>query len=218
MNYEKILGLCKSYEASLLAVSKYAPDEAVARLAALGQVDFGENKVQDLVKRSELFSRLFTGLSWQLLGPLQSNKINALIRAKPALWQSCSSLKEALAVEQRLNGPLSALLQVKINAEINQKGCDIKEAFELFAKINSSCSKLKLRGLMAIGLPFDKHSQSEAKAAFLACRAVFEKLQNAFSKEQVSVLSMGMSDDYRLALDCGSTQIRLGSALFKGLI
>ncbi|MGQ0799738.1 MAG: YggS family pyridoxal phosphate-dependent enzyme [Pseudomarimonas sp.] len=195
--------------ATLLAVSKTQPAAAIRDLAAAGQVEFGENYVQEAAaKRCELAD---LGLHWHLIGHLQSNKCR--LAAEVFDWvQSVDriSLVEGLAKARPLQrGPLNVLIQVDIDAEASKSGCRPDEVAVLADAI-AVAPTLHLRGLMAIPAP---HADLGLRAlAFRRMRVLFESLRG--SHPSVDTLSMGMSEDFELAVAEGATMVRVGSALF----
>ncbi|BCX79460.1 YggS family pyridoxal phosphate-dependent enzyme [Campylobacter sp. 19-13652] len=189
----------------VVAVSKYVDAAAVAQLAQEGQLEFGENKVQDLVaKKNELKS---LNLSWHFIGRLQSNKINQLLSANPTMWQSCESVQKALAVDARLTCELPTLLQINSADEDSKQGFSLHSACDAWHEIGEKCKNIKLLGVMSIGAHSDE--KSAVVASFEATRRLFDDLSGA------KICSMGMSGDFEIALKCGSNMLRLGSILFK---
>lgn len=193
----------------LLAVSKMQPTSAIRDLAVLGQQAFGENYVQEaLAKQHELHD---LALEWHLIGPLQSNKC-----AEAAIhfdWvHSLSRLKLVELLNRHRpesHGPLNVLIQVNIDAEDSKSGCTPQEIGALAESI-AKAPRLKLRGLMAI--PEPSPSLEVRRASFRELFALFEQLKEAHP--HCDTLSMGMSDDFELAIQEGSTLVRIGSALF----
>lgn len=190
---------------ALVAVSKYVDFKMIAKLYEKGVKDFGENKVQDLRQKQAALKRL--DINWHFIGNLQSNKINQMIEARPVLWQSCTSLDLALKVDSRLSYKLDTLLEVNFANEDSKAGCDSKIAYDLYLKIQKTCKNLNLIGIMCIG----SQDEKALKQSFLACHELFKRLKLHGAR----VCSMGMSGDYKLAVSCGSTMVRLGSLLFK---
>lgn len=194
----------------LIAVSKYSTKEDIQELYQCGQRAFGENKVQDLeTKSKELEDK---PLEWHFIGTLQTNKINALLKIKPFMLQSLHSLELATNLQKRLqreNLTLNTLLQVNSAKEESKNGFMPEIAYESYLKIKEECPNLKLCGLMSIGA----HTQDLKiiQKSFELTRSIYEKLE----KEGAKILSMGMSDDFTLAIKCGSNLVRLGSTLFK---
>ena len=192
----------------LLAVSKTQPAEAVAAVAALGQRAFGENYVQEaLAKRAELVS---LGLEWHAIGPLQSNKARDVAHHFDWL-HSVDRLKLVEPLSRHRPGtlpPLQVLIQVNIDDEASKSGC-APEEIATIAEAIEKASGLALRGLMTIPAPADTERR---RAAFVCMRGLFEALRAAHPS--VDTLSMGMSDDFELAIAEGANLVRIGSALF----
>lgn len=193
----------------LLAVGKTRTAAAIARLAQAGQTAFGENYVQEaMAKRAELEA---LALEWHLIGPLQSNKC----KAAAATFDWIQSVDRLRLVEPlaRHRDPAAAalnlLIQVNIDDEAGKSGCRPGEIPALAAAIAAQPA-LRLRGLMAIPQPHD--DPRLRRAAFRAMRAQFDALQAAHGS--VDTLSMGMSDDFELAIAEGATMVRIGTALF----
>lgn len=194
----------------LVAVSKYSTQEEITALYACGQRAFGENKVQDLKAKSEILESL--PLEWHFIGSLQSNKINALLSLNPFMLQSLHSLELAEQLQKRLqeeNKALRTLLQVNSAKEESKSGFMPEVAQEMYCRILETCPNIKLCGLMSIGAHTDEKKMIQK--SFEQTYRIFESLQNKGAK----TLSMGMSEDFELAIACGSNCVRLGSVLFK---
>ncbi len=194
----------------LVAVSKYSTQEEITALYACGQRAFGENKVQDLKAKSEILESL--PLEWHFIGSLQSNKINALLSLNPFMLQSLHSLELAEQLQKRLqkeNKALRTLLQVNSAKEESKSGFMPEVAQEMYCRILETCPNIKLCGLMSIGAHTDEKKMIQK--SFEQTYRIFESLQNKGAK----TLSMGMSEDFELAIACGSNCVRLGSVLFE---
>ena len=193
----------------LLAVSKTQPAEAVRALHAAGQRAFGENYVQEAVAKQAAFGGL--GIEWHLIGPLQSNK--AALAASHFDWvhsvdrmKLVTALANARAPER---APLNVLLQVNIDDESSKSGCTPDEVDRLADAVAAE-PRLRLRGLMAIPAPWPERERRAA--AFDRMHGLFLRLHDRHPG--VDTLSMGMSDDFELALRHGATLVRVGTALF----
>lgn len=194
----------------LLAVSKTQAADVVAALAACGQRAFGENYVQEAADKIERLRGL--GLRWHLIGHLQSNKaaqaaalfdcIETVDRAK--LLPLLDSARAAAG-----RGPLDILLQVNIDDEASKSGCRPADLPAL-ANLASNCPHLRLRGIM--GIPAPLPDMTARRRSFAALHALYESLKAAHPT--IDTLSMGMSEDFELAIQQGSTRVRVGSALF----
>ena len=190
----------------LLAVSKTQPASALRAAYAAGQVDFGENYLQEaLAKHAELRD---LPLIWHFIGPIQSNKTKAL--AEHFAWvHSVDRLKIAQRLsEQRPANlpPLNICIQVNVSGEASKSGCTPADLPALAAAI-SALPRLKLRGLMAIPEPTE--DRAEQDAAFATVRTLQESLNMG-----LDTLSMGMSHDLESAIAQGATWVRIGTALF----
>ena len=195
--------------ARLLAVSKTQPAEALAALHAQGQRAFGENYVQEAVAKQSALAEL--DLEWHLIGPLQSNKA-ALAAARFDWIQSLDRAKLVpLLAKARppLRGPLDVLIQVNVDDEASKSGC-APEAVPALAGLIAQHASLRLRGLMAIPAPDPDFERR--RAAFRRMRRLFEVL--GAERKGIDTLSMGMSEDFELAIAEGATLVRIGSALF----
>jgi len=193
----------------LLAVSKTQSATAVAELAAASQRAFGENYVQEAQAKVQALATL--GLEWHLIGHLQSNKAD--LAAGIFDWvQSVDRMKLVAALARARPAqlpPLNVLIQVNIDDEASKHGCRPAQVTELAAAIAAE-PRLLLRGLMAIPAP--DPDLEVRRAAYRAMAALFQTL---FAQHpQVDTLSMGMSDDFPLAIAEGATMVRIGTALF----
>lgn len=192
----------------IVAISKYWEDDQILELYHAGQRAFGENKVQDLKRKTQAMNHY--PLEWHFVGNLQENKINALIELKPSLIHSVSSLKLAKALQVRLargNVKQKALLQINSAKEAGKGGVIPEEAYDIYLEIQETCPNLMMDGLMSIGA----HSDDEMVIArsFEVTQKIFMNLKDA------KTLSMGMSADFELAIACGANLLRIGSALLK---
>lgn len=193
----------------LLAVSKTQTAAAIGALAAAGQHAFGENYVQEAqAKIGELAAQ---ELEWHLIGHLQSNK--AELAASLFDWVQTVDRTKLVAALARFRpgnrAPLNVLIQVNIDDEASKHGCDPQDIPGLAIAIVAE-PRLVLRGLMAIPAP---HPDIEMRrAAYRRMAGLFADL--ATRHPQADTLSMGMSDDFPLAVAEGATMVRIGTALF----
>ena len=211
VQFEALLEQVESSGAKLVAVSKSVDIDALKELASFGQLDFGENRVQELERKIEGLAGIsadYSRLRWHFIGRLQSNKINALLALRPALWQSCESVDAALSVEKRLSYELPCLVQINSANESSKQGASLNEAVDIYHEICERCKHLKPVGVMSIGA--NNSDESVIAKSFEDTYKVFESLQKYGAK----ICSMGMSDDWRLALKCGSNMLRLGRILW----
>lgn len=195
------------HPAALLAVSKGKPASAIRALVDLGQAAFGENYVQEaLAKQRELAD---PDIGWHMIGPLQSNKCRDV--SENFDWLQTLDRERLLEPLARFRPvtrpPLNVLIQVNIDDEASKSGCAIDEVARLAEKI-VTLPMLRLRGLMAIPAP----EPDTRVAAFRSMRTLFETMRSDYAT--VDTLSMGMSDDFELAIAQGATMVRIGTALF----
>jgi pyridoxal phosphate enzyme (YggS family) len=193
----------------LVAVGKYTDIDNIKALYKLGQRAFGENQVQQLETRSNELIDL--PIEWHMIGTLQKNKINKLIKLNPFLIHSIDSLDLALALDKKLqhsNAKMDGLLQINSSQEATKSGIETGKAIELYLKIQEECTNLNLQGVMSIGA--NSEDRTEIQRNFETTYALFEKLK----KSGAHICSMGMSGDYELAIRCGSNLVRIGSKIF----
>ena len=219
MSSEALAGLLQSMENAarrsgrpcprLLAVSKTQPAEAVARLAEAGQRAFGENYVQEALAKIEALAG--RGLEWHLIGRLQSNKCREV--ALHFDWVQSLDRPKLVAELARHRAPsaapLNILVQVNPDGEAGKSGCDPAQIDDLADRVAASPS-LSLRGLMAIPEPHP--DMAVRRQAFARMAQFFASLRA--KHPGVDTLSMGMSEDFELAIAEGATMIRVGTALF----
>lgn len=200
-------------DVQLLAVSKKHTTDAIQSIHALGQTRFGENYVQEGVDKVEALQGL--GLDWHFIGPLQSNK-SRLVAQHFSWLHTLGSTKLANRLnEQRPKElePLNVLIQVNISAQDSKSGISLDDV-DVLADAIVKLPNLKLRGLMCIPAPQD---EAQLKIELLAMQNKFLQLQTQYkgqSAVQIDTLSMGMSSDLSLAIECGSTMVRIGTAIF----
>ena len=195
--------------ARLVAVSKTRDARAIAAVAAAGQRAFGENYVQEALPKIEALRPL--GLEWHLIGHLQSNKADLAARAFD--WvQTVDSAKLVAALARHRPealAPLNVLIQVNIDDEAGKHGCQPQAIAPLAAAVAAQ-PRLRLRGLMAIPAP--EPDMARRRIAFRAMAAQFDALR--VDHPDLDTLSMGMSEDFLIAIEEGATMVRVGSALF----
>lgn len=193
----------------LLAVSKTKSATAVAALARAGQRAFGENYVQEAQQKIAELASL--GLEWHLIGHLQSNK--AETAADIFDWvQTVDRMKLVTALARYRApdaDPLNVLIQVNIDDEASKHGCGPGDV-DALAEAIAAQPRLALRGLMVI--PFPHPDPERRRDAFRRAAALFGHLRARHP--QADTLSMGMSDDFAIAVQEGSTMVRVGTALF----
>jgi len=200
---------------TLLAVSKTVEVANVERMAKLGQINFGENYVQEGVEKiKEIKARgNVSDLIWHFIGPLQSNKTKQV--AENFDWvQTIDRLK----IAQRLSDqrppnlkPLQLCIQVNIDGGLTKSGISANNALELAKEINE-LPKTVLRGIMTIPDPVEDSEQQ--LHTHRAAQVLFESIRQGLNSKNFDTLSMGMSADIETAIAAGSTMVRVGTALF----
>lgn len=188
----------------LLAVSKYAPEEAVAALIAAGQVDFAESRPQQLRDRA----LRYPAARWHMIGPLQKNKARYIAR-HAAAWHSVEDIDTARAVDARVEGRrLAVFVQVNVGGIAHQHGVHPAGLARLLEGL-AGLPNLSLSGLMCMA-PRD----GDARACFAGLRGLRDALGNGSLAGAKLGLCMGMSGDYRIAIEEGADIVRIGSGLF----
>jgi PLP dependent protein len=205
--YNEIISFTKDKYATLVAVSKLKPASDIAQMYALGQRDFGENYVQELVEKQ---AQLPSDIHWHFIGHLQSNKVKYIAPFVHLIHSVDSEklLKEIDKQAAKNNRIINVLLQVHIAEEETKFGFD--EA-ELMALDISLFKNVHITGLMGMATFTDDKQKVKREFDHL------QKIYTAFAAQKniaLTTLSMGMSDDYKLAIDCGSNMVRVGSLLF----
>jgi PLP dependent protein len=199
---------------TLVAVSKTMPPSAIMEAYIAGHRIFGENKVQELASKYPL---LPSDIEWHFIGHLQSNKVKQLIPIA-SLIQSADSERLVGLINDAGNSAdykVSILLQVKISGEDTKYGMTEEEARTVCQSYkDGKYGNIILRGLMGMASLTGDHRLIAKEFSFLG--ALFKDLkETVFKSDQLfTVLSMGMSDDYKTAIEAGSTMIRVGSLIF----
>jgi pyridoxal phosphate enzyme (YggS family) len=204
-----VLSCRKPEEIALLAVTKTFPVEIIKAAYEAGLREFGENRVQEALPK---INELPRDIGWHLIGQLQTNKINKVI-GKFELIHSIDSLHLAEAFSARLGDASQAiLLEVHTSKEESKAGVAPDLTVETVEKI-LKLPRLKLRGLMTVG-PLTDDPQKR-RDAFKKLKELFETVKaKKIAGNDFSILSMGMSGDFEMAVQEGSTLVRVGSALF----
>ncbi|TWI98066.1 hypothetical protein JN11_03145 [Mucilaginibacter frigoritolerans] len=198
----------------LIAVSKTKPAEDVQEAYDAGQRLFGENMVQELVEKYE---HLPKDIQWHLIGHLQSNKVK-YIAPFISMIQSVDSIKllhEINKHAEKNNRVIDCLLQIYIADEETKFGLGFDEAIELLrSEEYTELKNIRIRGLMGIATNTDNEKQ--IKEEYYELKTFFDGMKQSFFRKEDSfdTLSMGMSADYKLAIEQGSNMVRLGSTIF----
>jgi pyridoxal phosphate enzyme (YggS family) len=199
-------------EATLIAVSKFQTTESIEALYGAGHRDFGENRVQELAAKAK---DLPSDIRWHMIGRIQTNKIREfapfvhLVHSVDRMEVLQILQKEA----QRANRQIDILLQVQISQEETKAGFSPQEVLGLCAvNVLSEYPNLRVVGLM--GMASFTEDRDQVRREFSLLAGLYRGAQEQLGVGQITVLSMGMSGDYDLALSEGATHIRVGSLLF----
>lgn len=198
----------------LVAVSKTKPVEQLLEAYHAGQRIFGENTVQELVEKHE---QMPADIGWHMIGHLQTNKVK-YIAPFIDLIQSADSLKLLQEINKQAlknNRVINCLLQIYIADEETKYGLDFDEAIELLRSEEYTVLKnVRITGVM--GIATYTENQKKIKEEFYELHTFFKGLKQSFfvDDEEFKEISMGMSTDYKIAIEQGSTMIRLGSTIF----
>ena len=201
------------YHTKLVAVSKTHPIEKITEAYEAGQRIFGENKVQEMIAKYEALPK---DIQWHMIGHLQTNKVK-FIAPFVSLIHSVDSeklLSEINKQAEKAKRNISCLLQVHIAEEETKFGFDDHELLEFVQKKLASYSHVKIEGLM--GMATFTENQDQIRREFKHLKKLFETTNalNLPANSEMKELSMGMSADYKIAMEEGSTMVRIGSALF----
>ncbi len=201
-----------SDEVQLLCVSKTRPSDDIIEAYKAGQRRFAESYISEAVpKIAALKASGFGDIKWHFIGPLQSNKTKAVAENFDAV-QSVDRVKLLKRLnEQRPDNlkPLEVLIEVNISGQSQKSGCSMAQLDDLIAPFQSF-DRLKLRGLM--GIAADTCDKELIKKQFDTLKSLFDKYKTSLN--EFDMLSMGMTGDLKEAVLCGSTQVRIGTAVF----
>ncbi len=205
---EKLSAILSSIpsDVTLVAVSKTKPIDRIEEAFESGQLDFGENKVQEMVDKAAVLSK---NIRWHMIGHLQRNKVK-YIAPFVSLIHSVDSqrLLNEIDKQGKKNGRvIDCLLQVRIAQEETKFGLTYEDCDALLQQFD--CTNVRIRGLM--GMASFTANQDQIEEEFKSLQQYYDQHQ---SQQQWDILSMGMSGDYPLALRCGSNMIRVGSSIF----
>ncbi|BEV02984.1 YggS family pyridoxal phosphate-dependent enzyme [Chryseobacterium gambrini] len=196
-------------DVQLVAVSKTHPVSAIQEVYDLGQRVFGENKVQEVAEKYPLLPK---DIQWHLIGHLQTNKVKYIAEFVDTI-QSVDSeklIREINKEAAKHNRTIKVLLQVKIAEEESKFGLDINEAKDLFEQyLSGEFQNIEITGLMGMATFTD--DKDKVKKEFLNLKNLFDELNQL---KKLETLSMGMSDDFPIAIECGANSVRVGSAIF----
>ncbi|RXK85822.1 YggS family pyridoxal phosphate-dependent enzyme [Filimonas effusa] len=213
--YRQLSGELQPKDVTLVAVSKIKPASDIKALYDLGQRDFGENYVQEVMDKQ---AQLPGDIRWHFIGHLQSNKVKFIAPFVHLIHgvDSEKLLAEINKQGKKLNRVISCLLQVHIAQEETKFGLDASELDALIKAVTTDAhqwSHIRIEGLM--GMASFSDDQAKVRAEFQQLHSLYQLYTPATTPQvNFSVLSMGMSGDYQMAIEEGSTMVRIGSLLF----
>ena len=197
----------------LMAVSKTHPYSSILECYELGQRLFGENRYQEIAEKFPLPENRPEGMYLALIGHLQSNKVKKVLPLVDRI-DSVDSVNLLLLIEKeagKLNKNIDILFELNSSEEEQKSGFTNKEELFKAAMLLKECPHVNLKGLMTVG-PLGSDREKNIKA-FTYTKAVFDELKEKYVPT-ISILSMGMSGDYKEAIMCGSNMVRIGTAIF----
>lgn len=195
---------------TLIAVSKTKPNVLIEDAYNAGQRHFGENKVQELAQKAE---ELPNDINWHMIGHLQTNKVKYIA---PFVYlihgvDSFKLLKEINKRAEQNNRVINCLLQIHIAEEETKFGFSANEVIEILtAEEYKDCNHVNVVGLM--GMATNTDNENQIRKEFTSLKSLFDELKKF--NPQFKTISMGMSGDYKIAIEEGSTMVRVGSAIF----
>ncbi|CAM2925172.1 hypothetical protein SAMN05444143_107117 [Flavobacterium succinicans] len=202
-------------QVTLVAVSKTKPVSDLMQAYNAGQRIFGENKIQEMVDKWEQMPK---NIAWHMIGHVQTNKVKYMAPFV-SLIHGVDSLKLLVEINKQAlknNRIIDCLLQIYIAEEESKFGLDEQELQQLLSSPTFTQMKnIKIVGLM--GMATFTNDQNQIKKEFTHLKSMFDNIQKLETTNcQLSTISMGMSGDYSLAIECGSTMVRIGSSIFGG--
>lgn len=214
--YRELMEKLSARGIRLVAVSKTKSLNEIRALYELGQRDFGENYVQELVEKQK---NLPDDIRWHFIGHLQSNKVKN-ITPFIGMIQSVDSIKLLLEIDrqaERNDRTIDCLLQIHIAREETKFGLDEEELQALLNTVvslrdNGKAQRIRIAGCM--GMASLTYNKEIIHQEFTRLRSIFELIKKTLLSDRADTLSMGMSSDYQIAAECGSTMVRIGSLLF----
>ena len=198
----------------LVAVSKTKPVADLMEAYNAGQRIFGENKIQEMTEKWETMPK---DIQWHMIGHVQTNKVKFMAQYVSLIHgvDSLKLLEEISKQAKKHNRIIDCLLQIHIAEEETKFGLNETELNELlFSDEFKLLQNIKIVGLMGMATFTD--NQNQIKKEFQNLKTIFDSFNSKVGLQSDSTLSMGMSGDYKLAIECGSTMVRIGSSIFGG--
>ena len=212
-NFREVVGQCKAYKATCIAVTKTRPIEVIQEFQALGHNIFGENRVDALLQRQEELADDVHN-TWHFIGHLQRKKVAKLVH-QCHLIHSADSLKLLSHIDLKASSTQKVLLQFHIAQEESKYGMKVDAWEDIISSIQTmELKNLQIAGVMGMATYTDDRQQIGRE--FNTLRKTFENLLPTMQSmdQPFDTVSMGMSNDYKIALDHGSTMVRVGSYLY----
>jgi PLP dependent protein len=211
-NLSQIISSLPSH-VTLVAVSKTKPIADLMEAYHAGQRIFGENKIQEMTEKWEQMPK---DIQWHMIGHVQSNKVKYMIPYVSLIHgvDSLKLLKEINRLAAKWKRTVDCLLQIHIAEEDTKFGLDEKEIHEILnSEELKTFENIRIVGLM--GMATFTENQEQIKREFLHLKSIFDQYNQLNTANcRLNILSMGMSGDYQLAIECGSTMVRIGSSIF----
>ena len=208
-NNLKIIKTALSDDVIVVAVSKTKPTDEIMKIYDQGHIDFGENKVQELIIKEK---ELPKNINWHMIGHLQRNKVRSII---PFVYliHSVDSLRLLNKINEegkKINKEIKVLLQVKISDAVSKYGFNLSEIEKILSsEVLDNHKYVKVVGLM--GMATFSNNETIIEKEFNELKKIYDKYKNT---HKFKTLSMGMSGDYKIAIKNGSNMVRLGSVIF----
>ncbi len=212
--FEKIKGRIKKDKITVIGVTKSHPYSVIIESLEAGITDIGESYVQEAVKKydevkDKLSPEQFSRINWHYIGTLQTNKIKYLDQ-KFTTIHSIHSKKQLDEIKKRISHPVSVFFEVNVGDETSKTGADFEEIVEV-CQYSLSMPNIRPLGLMCIP-PYSDDKEASRKY-FIRLREQLEELNSRLGTK-MDCLSMGMSDDFDIAIEEGATHVRIGTALY----
>jgi len=206
-----ILSLNKNIK--IIGVTKNVLVSDIETAIKYGITDIGENKVQEALPKIEILKKKYENIKFHFIGHLQTNKVNKIV-GKVDLIQSVDSLKLAEKISttaQILNIIQNILLELKVSEEETKYGIavdNILKEYEAILKLNN----IKVKGIMTMAPYFEETEM--ARPYFKKAKQIFDEIKKVYNNPEFEILSMGMTDDYKVAVEEGANMIRIGTGIF----
>jgi len=212
--YTEISKYCSNKNIDLVAVTKTRSIDTIQNLYNQGQHVFGENRVQEIQEKYEALPK---DIEWHMIGHLQSNKVKYIASFVSMIHSGAnlSLLKEINKRASQHNRIIDVLLQIKIGKEEAKSGWNKEELIDQLTKKEiQSFQNIRIRGVMGMATFTD--DKDMVRSEFAELKSIFDQVQNFYFSDQTDfdTVSMGMSGDYKIAIEEGATMVRIGSLLF----